>query len=59
MGPIIVGVILLILWAVLPLPAPIPLILLILGICAILYGIWLIIPRGGPRAEPRRGVRWY
>ena len=60
MGAILLGIILLLVGWLVPLPYPLGLILVIIGICLIVYGIWIIIPRGpvGPD-QRRRAVRWY
>lgn len=62
MGAILLGIILIIVSALLPLPYPIPTILYIVAAIAIIYGIWVLLlggPRGPYPTGTRRGVRWY
>lgn len=61
MGAILLGIILIVVAALVPLPYPLPTILFILAAIAIIYGLWVLF-LGGPRGPvdgPRRRVRWY
>ena len=59
MGLILVGIVILLLVNLLLVPYALWLIGTIVGVVLILYGIWVLIPRGGPPVEGRRRVRWY
>jgi hypothetical protein len=61
MGPLLAGVLILLLVFLLPVPYVLYVIGLIVGVVLVLYGLWVLLLGGGPRppAGTRRGVRWY
>jgi hypothetical protein len=60
MGPIFFGIALILIGWLVALPYPLGTVLVVLGILLLLWGVWILFPRGpyGPDA-PRRRVRWY
>lgn len=60
MGALLLGILVLVLAWLLPMPYVLWVILVLVGAGLILYGIWLLIPRGPlPPAGTRRRMRWY
>lgn len=58
MGPLLAGIVILLLVYLLAVPYALWVIGNIVGVVLVLYGIWLLIPRG-PRPADGRRVRWY
>jgi len=60
MGPLLAGIVILLLVFLLPVPYVLYIIGLIVGVVLVLYGLWALLS-GGPPAAPgtRRRVRWY
>jgi len=60
MGPLLAGIVILLLVFLLPVPYVLYIIGLIVGVVLVLYGLWALFV-GGPPAAPgtRRRVRWY
>lgn len=62
MGAILLGILLLVVAALIPLPYPLGIILYIVSAIAIIYGVWVLFfggPRGPYPTGTRRRVRWY
>lgn len=55
---IFVGVLLMLLGWLLPIPYPVNIILIVVGLLILLYGVWIVIPRG-PHDGTTRRVRRY
>lgn len=65
MGPLILGIALLLIDWLVALPYPIHIILLIAGVIALIYGLYILlvgyrgVGPGAPGAPPGRRMRWY
>lgn len=59
MGPLLAGIVILLLVWLLPVPYVVWVIGLIVGVVLVLYGLWVIFAPRGPTPAGRSRVRWY